>query len=807
MLYKIKLLTTNKEYDIFPQFKIIDKFNTELDVFEFTLKPIEEELDLDFDKYNGFIPIVLMGNNVDYRIMYLTYYRQVTVAYSPVKLYKYLFQATSLTFALQRITLPNKLITQPINENKRTIWVELNKILEVYAPDIMLDPELETLLNVPSPELQFTKSTLHEILIVLFAIVGLAPKMDYLYYLSYIDLKSSRSSRKLKMSDVSIRLEKTNSIGNYADALDYDLQNILGIDDTITTTWLVPTSEEAMVTDDNFIWQLPNDIYEITKIEAKVNGSIAVPTTSGNEITEFEGEEIDFTNYVAPKEIWETLKISALTSNLKGKYKRNYVYYEENKINGNFLETTWLGSVVPIDRSIKNALKYAMEGSLHSLPNMQNASVTITSSYRNIKLKVTYKPLKSSTRVKIIKDKVVKSINNLISNQDDSYVDANHFGAQKKELINRMGNEIITAQANYNIDDVLDLKELQIANLGDFIDNDYIVAEREMQFNENTLMVNYHLAKEYVFLTGYSGLNQLKRFTSIDTKGVLVRNDNFIHTIQMTMNETPTDDLITYVVKDYGKGSTNPKDLHLVRTFDNNGDLIFEETNEYALLTSQNSVIADSVLCQLGFETNAKVGDSIEESDKAYLKQPLKYVDNNGEFKEIQILFGAGEKYRDIDDLATIRKYPRVNETTIESEHFEETHIINKDNRELTNVAIQFRFVGDNDNIIVYNDFAKYTRLTSHLSADFLVYRQFFEAEEEFNAGKYKLTTSEIIGQLSDDNVTIEQLSENHFKIWNVARREGYWAIGVFDKKGNILFAINYLNTGNYSIDLYFKEI
>lgn len=793
MLYKIKLLTTNKEYEIFPQFKIIDKFNTELDVFEFTLKPIEEELDLDFDKYNGFIPIGLMGNNADYRIMYLTYYRQVTVAYSPVKLYKYLFQATSLTFALQRITLPNKLITQPINENKRTIWVELNKILEVYAPDIMLDPELETLLNVPSPELQFTKSTLHEILIVLFAIVGLAPKMDYLYYLSYIDLKSSRSSRKLKMSDVSIRLEKTNSISNYADALDYDLQNIFNAEDEITTTWLVPTSEEAMVTDDNFIWQLPNDIYEITKVE--VMGYVSA-----------EGDYfyigtvvLDITEYVIPKEVWQSYKVSSLSDVGDGQYKRNYVYYEGNKINGNYNETVWIG--VDSHRSITNAATLAYRKQPSSIYG------DFATPVRNIKLKVTYKPLKSSTRVKIIKDKVIKSINNLISNQDDSYVDANHFGVQKKELVNRMGNEIITAQANYNIDDVLDLKELQIANLGDFIDNDYIVAEREMQFNENTLMVNYHLAKDYVFLTGYSGLNQLKRFTSIDTKGVLVRNDNFIHTIQMTMNETPTDDLITYVVKDYGKGSTNPKNLHLVRTFDNNGDLIFEEANEYALLTSQNSVIADSVLCQLGFETNAKVGDSIEESAKAYLKQPLKYVDNNGEFKKIQILFGAGEKYRDIDDLATIRKYPRVNETTIESEHFEETHIINKDNRELTNVAIQFRFVGDNDNIIVYNDFAKYTRLTSHLSADFLVYRQFFETEEEFNAGKYKLTTSEIIGQLSDDSVTIEQLSENHFKIWNVARREGYWAIGVFDKKGNILFAINYLNTGIYSIDLYFKKI
>ena len=38
-----------------------------------------------------------------------------------------------------------------------------------------------------SVQLEFVKSTLHEILITLFGVCGLAPKMDYYYYLSYIN--------------------------------------------------------------------------------------------------------------------------------------------------------------------------------------------------------------------------------------------------------------------------------------------------------------------------------------------------------------------------------------------------------------------------------------------------------------------------------------------------------------------------------------------------------------------------------------------------------------------------------------------
>lgn len=806
MLYKIKFLKTNKEYEIYPQFKINDKFSAELDMYEFTLKPIEEEIDFDFAKYNGLIPMILIAGGTDFKLMYLSYYKQTTIAYTPVRKFKYVIQATSLTFAFQRITLPNKLITQPLNDDKRTVWEELNKLLEVYAPEFELDRDLEQLLSIPTPELQFTKSTLYEVLVAMFAVAGLAPKQSYLNVIGYIDLKSSRASNNWESKDLFIRYEKHNSLTNYTDALDYDLENIIGSHSEITTTWLAPTSEEAMITDDNFIWVLPNDIYEITDARAIASGTIITPTSSGNEISEFKNEVINLTNYIVPKTIWETLKVSSLATTLKGEYKRNYIYYEGNKIVGNFLETTWLGSTVQIDRAIKNALQFSMQGTIQTLPDRENTSVSITTSYRNILLQVTYKPVKKSSRVKVVKNDVIIPNNSLIANQEDSYIDIDNFGKQKKELINRMGNEIIIGQANFSLYKKI-LSEIPIAELGDYVDGNYIISEREMQFNENSVMINYTLAKDYIFLTSYSGVNQLKRFTSIDTTNCLIRNDLILKNIQLSVVDAQKNTQLTnFLTKSYGKGVKTGY-YHLVKTYDANDEELFEN---YALLASQNTLIGDSVVCQIGFETNAKVGDSIVYEDTAYLKEPLKYVDNNGEFKTLHIWFNGGQQYEDEIELAITRKYPRVAPNKLPEDIFEDDILVYKDNREVTSIAYQFRFIGDNKQVLVYNNFAKYVGLIPHTSAKYKIYRKQCSVEE-FEAIKYTTATITPIGSLADESVTldlIEKDGHSYFEILNVCEQIGYWLIGVADESGNLLFALNYENTdGIKSICLYFNEI
>lgn len=794
MLYSIKFIKTNEIYDVFPNVKIIDKLTSDLDMFEFTLKPIETELDLDFSKNNGLIPLVLYVGGEEYRVMYLTYYKKVIVSYSP-KTYKYMFQATSPTHVLQRITLPNKLITQPITDNKRTVYDELVKIMEVYADDISIDLDLQTLLNVPCPELQFVKSTLHEVLITLFAVCGLVPKMNYLNELSYIDLKISDNAVKWNSSELFIREEEENNVENYADAFDFDIENILSDEKDITTQWLAPTSDNYNVTTDDFIWKTPSEIYEIVKVEALLNVYYSlIPQQPSTEYI-----SVDITNYVVPKKIWETFKTSSTLGYVSGKYKRNYLYYEGNVINGNYDESSFL-DFLNNDKAIRNAVYWSMKNN----PLVDSVDVnTNPTPYRDILLKVTYKTQANNLRVKIVKDGIVKPINNLINNQNESYIDANNFGNQNQELINRMGNEMITAQARIDLSDVIYVQSLRIGQLGEVVDDHYIITEREMLFSENNLLINYKLAKDYVLLTNFSGVNQIKRFTSIDTENTVIRNDIFVYNykLEKTDREFIDDFFANQLITDYGTTQKNGKNLHYVKTYDSNINAL---QDFHILVNSQNKVIGNNIVCNFKFETNAKVGDSINVDNNIYIKEPIRYTDDNGEFKYLDLYFGAGEEQRNVEDLDVVRKHPVVE--NVSDDFIVESFLINKDNREITSITLQFRIVGDNEEVFVKQDFLKYTTITAHDSTTFKIYTAYYEDLEDYEQNKYTKTSINYKGTLATASSIV--FANNVVNIRNVALEQGYWVIGVCDENDNLILAINHLRTGtDANVNLYLSRI
>lgn len=763
-----------KTYEIYPQIKFVDKLTSELDIFELTLKPLEKELDLDFKKYNGFIPIVLRANGEVFKRMYLTYYKCVNTEHNPVN-YKYLFQCVSPTFKLQRITLPNKLITQPITDEKRTVWEELNKIMEVYAPKIYIEETLQEKLNVPCPELQFVKSTLHEVLITLFAVCGLVPKMEKFNFLSFIDLKSYQTNKKWLSEDLFIRIEKENNIQSYADALDYDIENAIDNKDFLTTTWMTPTSDEILVTKDNFVWKTPTDIYDIIKVEAKVKTYYGLIPNAPT----YQNVTVDITSHVVPKEIWETFKTSVDMSLISGKYKRNYLYYENNTINGNYDEGSFLGF------SSDKAIKYAVYWCMKQNPLYSEIDINSFTPYRDILLKITYKPKTNNTRVKIIKTGIARPENSLISNQEESYIDIVNFGKQKQELIDRTGNELTRAQARFDLSKYENLNKLNIANLGDVVDENYIITEREMQFKENSLLVNYKMAKDYVYETGYSGLNQVKRFTSIDTKNTLVRNDNFIKVFKLSKNGILDNRfMFNFLINNYGKKNENGVDMHFVKTFGKNEEAL---QDYFILVNSQNKIISDNIICSFGFDSNVKVGDSVIVSGDKYLKEPITYADKNGEFKELQFYFGQAQYLRNENDLDVIRKFPKVENThNLENMSF----LINKDNREVTSITLQIKVVGDDD-VFVYEDFIKHTQITKRdENVDLKVYCKYYKNENDYLKNKYNEFSKEVQGEeVTTATITFEN---NKIKISGVGDMNYYACVGIV-ADGKLIIGVNFL--------------
>ena len=264
------------------------------------------------------------------------------------------------------------------------------------------------------------------------------------------------------------------------------------------------------------------------------------------------------------------------------------------------------------------------------------------------------------------------------------------------------------------------------------------------------------------------------------------KNDNFLYNFKISLIENNNNDLlIKKLINNYAKASENGVNLHYIKTYDENEN---ELQNFHILVTSQNKVIADSVVCNFRFESNIKAGDSIVKNDNTYLKEPIMYANNNGEFKYLDLFFGAGEEQRNITDLEIVRKYPKVE--NVDTSNLEcETFLINKDNREITSISMQFRFVGDDDTI-VYNDFAKYTQLTAHSFEQLKIYVKHVAEDKEYKKLKYTKTTLTPIG----DAQTTASLSfeNNQIKIKNVANDFGYWLVGVTDSKDNLLLGVNY---------------
>ena len=810
MVYTIKFLNTNQEYEVYPKFKIIEKFTTDLDVFEFTLKPLENELDLDFKKYNGFIPMILSVNNIEYKYMYLTNYKQTIVTYKP-NIYKYVIQATSPTFKLQRIDLPNKLITQPINENKRTVFEEFVKILEVYGNNNFgYNGNLEGLLDVPCPEMSFTKSTFHEVLIALFGVCGLAPKMTDFRNIDYIDLKAINANN-WNSEDVFIRYEKSNSLENYSDCLDYDVENAISDVNLVSTQWLPSTSEEALITDDNFIWKMPSDIYEILNVKLRAEDVFLVETKTDQPVT-LGLHDIDITDYVVPKEVYETLLTTSAISEKSKDYKRNNLYFENNVIGGGgFSESSWIASI-QTQRALFNIIDLVLDYRGYILVEKET-------NLRKYYLKVTYKSKSSNSRFKTIKSGIEIPINSMIDNQNDAYIDVVEFGKQKQELINRLGNEVVVAQANFDLNKINNIYDLQMPLIGDRINENYIVTQLEMQFNENNILANYYLAKDYVFLTAYSGLNQIKRFTSIETKNTLVRNDVFLQTYKLEyLNANQTDELNKTYYLNYGTKKDYGVSMHLLTTKDKNGNVIPRpkldpdrpiRTPVYILVNSENKQIGDSILSSFKFESNVKVGDSIEQDLTTHLKEPVKYTDDNGEFRTLTLYFGEGEFLRDETNFSIVRKFPKYELSVGQIIGYGFDLLLNKDNREITSITLQFRIVGDNKNIIVYNDFAKYSQLISHEELTPRIYLQHFKNENDFNKNKYKVSSIFPKGEYNEyANINF---SNNNIQL-NITELstydDMYWTIGVCDQYDNLLFALNYKKENLLpTINLYLNKI
>lgn len=795
-------LINGKKYDVQPTIKGTQILTTDLDTYEFTINNLSEELDLDFGKYNGLIKVDILipygSETTQLGIIsgFVSSYQRENIAYNPNK-YRYVIQLVSLTFALQRITLPNLTITQPLGDEKKTVLSQIERILKLYLSSYTLGFDTTPLL-VPCPEMQFTKSTLYEVLNQLFSIGNYIPIVSRItangnYIIGAISFKGNETNYAFSYFDMA---QARNNASEYSDALDVDIENGINNDSDVKTPWIASTSQEAMVTKDNFIFQLPSNIYEITKVEAILdvyNGVGEGGHVDKNRI-------VDITERVVAKKVWDsyysssTLLINDTPDTDTIKYKRNNLYYEGNIINGNYDESLWGIAPASTLSSLQNAIYWEIKKYPGEQPIMNDAQTTTRT---KIMIRVIYKSDAQNIRCVITGDGVEEVKNSMIQNQSDSIIDLNRFAKVSQDTLNRTGNEILTLNKSVKlIDNTNPLTS--IPKIGDRIDKIYVITSLTYQLNENNMLLNYEASKNYVYDNSYSVLNQKKRFTSIDTENVLVRNE--LKTISLkfeSVNDSETNQsytkLLTYLCK---CGQVDNAFLHILKTTTNSGGKI----SEMLLLDSKNKVIGNNIACQISFETNYIAGLKIDGTNLL----PVKYTDDNGEFDKITWYFKAGEIHRNDIDYDTIKNYPEVNDnegTAVQNSIYQYQGLVLKDTREVLSMTIQFRYINTNE-IMLYNRYFSLNPLIN-LTA-YSTFKIYSIDDEDVLKVNYDSLDLKPKGTVVE-NATIT-FTSNYFEITGVSGVVNhYQSIAVCDENDNLILAVNkgLIESGNLTIKYY----
>lgn len=784
-----KALINNKRYDIQPTIKGSRILTTDLDTYEFTIDNISEELDLDLGKYNGLIKVDILvpqedeSTSIGIASGFLSHYTKENIAYNPNK-YKYVIQLVSLTFALQRITLPNLTITQPLSDDKKTVLNQVERLLKLYLPSYSLVFDT-TPLQVVCPEMQFTKSTLYEVLSQLFAIGNYIPTVKRIsngvYSIGAIDYKGNNTNYDLSYFDISLA---SNTASEYSDALDVDIENGINNGNDVKTTWIASTSQEAMVTKDNFIFQLPSNIYEIYKVEAildvyiNVSGEGAVDHTDKNRI-------VDITERVVSKKVWDTYYSSSELTHIADtdtiKYKRNYLFYENNIINGNYDESLWGIAPASTLSSLQDAIYWSIKDhSVNETPVMNSASTTTRT---KIMLRVSYKSDAQNIRCIITGDGVEQVKNSMIQNQSDSIIDLNRFAKVSQDTLNRTGNEKIPLNKSVKIvgyENPLN----DIPKLGDRVSNVYVITSLAFQLNENNMLLSYEASKNYVYNNSYAVLNQKKRFTTIDTENVLVRNELKVISLKFeSSNDSeanqPYNSLLTYLCK---TGKVDNAFLHVVQTTKNNGD----EISKFLLMNSKNKVIGNNIACQLNFETNYLAGLKINDTNLL----PVKYTDDNGEFDKLTWYFKSGETHRNDIDYDVIKNYPEISDnkaTIIQNAIYTTEDLILKDNREVISMTLQFRYINTSD-VVLYNRFFELNPLVN--LTEYSTFKVYSIDNQDNNKVKYDSLDLAPKGEEAANASVV--FNNNYFEITGVTGVvDNYQSIAICDNDNNLILAIN----------------
>lgn len=564
------------------------------------------------------------------------------IKFGTTKQYQYDIGLVSLTTELQRIILPSRSITQSLDgNNDYTIKEIMENYLEMYAPQYSLTTTMITKLGTTkAPESQWTRPTLFEVFNDLLKPLGMVVQVLLLSTnqkkIHFLDLDEEGSAiDQTKINNTEIRQDLT----EYASDIEIDAQNVYNRNAiTHTPTPYTPkTSEQLLITTDNQEVILNKPIFEIKKVIVKFPKNIQqLPDPLDTEM-----KSLDITDRVVNKKVWDTFadtnSISRVADTATIKYKRNYLYYEEGKnyIDISFKEDDWLGVLAPDHRAIENVIYYTL---LAENDSQAATAATAFSGFLQDKIGFEVEYLTTDNILfRVAKDVKPRNKSVLISSQESSLIDAEAFGKQQQEFVNRIGNREMTITGRYDT-------YSSIPDLKDYID-DFVLVEREIQIHESHYNFKGLLTEHYSKDNMFAGINSAKKYFSIaEANEASISNHLTQVNLTVSNNDEANSSFLgqteSYVVENFGK-----KDKYiqgaLVLTDETDTATPSGQPKNEILLETTTHAIGKSVIITMqmtdNFNSHLKAIETSVAGADRHLNKYVRYVDLNGRFEELKI--------------------------------------------------------------------------------------------------------------------------------------------------------------------------
>lgn len=490
------------------------------------------------------------------------------------------------------------------------------------------------------------------------------------------------------------------------------------------------SEQVTQITTNNIGVILDEPIEDIYQFEVIIGKSITNGTNTYSASTVF-----DVTDLIVEKPLWDTLSDDA-TYTVGGRSslcKCNTLYYTkgDNKILG--LEYTGTKPAKIIGTEIANRAIYEMI--FAKITRETGISVTTVDNGiaddANVRWRIKYKPLTKSN-VRLYKDDQsgFQATPTRFLNEEMPINDALSLGDYAQGMVNRMGGTTKAFSGRIN---------------GTLIPNistkygEYLLVSRTLKKSGDLVDYNLNYIKDYVFVSSYEGYDLRERLYLIDNNNVVERVDKFLSQIVFDITDATVNPLdLDYGVKEFVNHLVEssipalPPTTAMITFYNDDG---FKQI----AATVMAKVVGRTVEWRIAMKNNYSAGLQKYELDSKIFQKDVIYTDIFGVVNSAVV-----SVYKNASTISRseANAYPSIIMGDLKLLEYE--YDVKKDAREIFINSIQFAFISNNSDIIVYNLMAKASDMTLNTLQAFNPKIAYLGYVPDVNSKQIDLTRAEV---------------------------------------------------------------